>query len=127
MLPLHRPKTASGCCACSLRILRSRSHCFPSSFWLTSGGRAACSDIRVQLPLNIADRVRYPAAVVERVRHLARRLADGQIADCLNQEGQVSALGKPFTASIIQWIRYRYQIPRAVLERPEEWTVHQVA
>jgi len=87
----------------------------------------ACSDIRVQLPLNIADRVRYPAAVVERVRHLARRLADGQIADCLNQEGQVSALGKPFTASIIQWIRYRYQIPRAVLERPEERTVHQVA
>jgi len=87
----------------------------------------ACSDIRVQLPLNIADRVRYPAAVVERVRHLARRLADGQIADRLNQEGQVSALGKPFTASIIQWIRYRYQIPRAVLERPEERTVHQVA
>jgi len=87
----------------------------------------ACSDIRVQLPLNIADRVRYPAAVVECVRHLARRLADGQIADRLNQEGQVSALGKPFTASIIQWIRYRYQIPRAVLERPEERTVHQVA
>jgi DNA invertase Pin-like site-specific DNA recombinase len=87
----------------------------------------ACTDICVQLPPNIADRVRYPAAVVDRVRHLAQSLPDGDIADCLNQEGQVSALGKPFTGSMIQWIRYRYQIPRATLVRPEELTVQQVA
>jgi DNA invertase Pin-like site-specific DNA recombinase len=87
----------------------------------------ACTDICVQLPPNIADRVRYPAAVVDRVRHLAQSLADGDIADCLNQEGQVSALGKPFTGSMIQWIRYRYQIPKARLVRPEELTVQQVA
>src|SRR5438552_229614 len=87
----------------------------------------ACSDICVQLPPNIADRVRYPAAVVDRVRHLAQSLPDGDIADCLNQEGQVSALGKPFPGSMIQWIRYRYQIPRATLLRPEELTVQQVA
>jgi len=54
-------------------------------------------------------------------------LSDGEIADRLNQEGQLSALGKPFTGSMIQWIRYRYQIPKARLERPEELTVHQVA
>src|SRR6187401_1392436 len=47
--------------------------------------------------------------------------------DCLNREGRVSALGKPFTGSMIQWIRYRYQIPRATLVRAEELTVHQVA
>ena len=87
----------------------------------------ACTDICVQLPPNIADRVRYPAAVVDRVRHLAQSLPDGEIAGCLNQEGQVSALGKPFTGSMIQWIRYRYQIPRARLVRPEELTVQQVA
>jgi DNA invertase Pin-like site-specific DNA recombinase len=87
----------------------------------------ACTDICVQLPPNIADRVRYPAAVVDRVRHLAQSLPDGDIADCLNQEGQVSALGKPFTSSMIQWIRYRCQIPKARLVRPEELTVQQVA
>jgi DNA invertase Pin-like site-specific DNA recombinase len=87
----------------------------------------ACSDICVQLPPNIADRVRYRAAVVDRVRHLAQNLPDGQIADCLNQEGQLSALEKPFTGSMIQWIRYRYQIPKARLVRPEELTVQQVA
>ena len=87
----------------------------------------ACTDICIQLPPNIADRVRYAAAVVDRVRHLAQSLPDGDIADCLNQEGQVSAVGKPFTGSMIQWIRYRYQIPRATLVRPEELTVQQVA
>jgi hypothetical protein len=54
-------------------------------------------------------------------------LPDGEIADCLNQEGQVSALGKPFTGAMIQWIRYRYQIPRAQLVRSDELTVHQLA
>jgi DNA invertase Pin-like site-specific DNA recombinase len=87
----------------------------------------ACSDICLQLPPTIADRVRYLATVVDRVRHLAQSWPDGEIADRLNQEGQVSALGKPFTGSMIQWIRYRYQIPKARLARPEELTVQQVA
>ena len=87
----------------------------------------ACTDLCVQLPSNMADRVRYPAAVVDRVRHLAQSLPDGDIADGLNQEGQISALGKPFTASMIKWIRYRHQIPKARLVRPEERTVPQVA
>jgi DNA invertase Pin-like site-specific DNA recombinase len=87
----------------------------------------ACSDICVQLPPNRADRVRYPAAIVDRVRHLAQNLPDGEIADRLNQEGYISALGKPFTGSIVKWIRYRYQIPLARLVRPEELTVQQVA
>jgi DNA invertase Pin-like site-specific DNA recombinase len=87
----------------------------------------ACSDICVQLPPKISDRVRYPAAVVDRVRHLAQSLPDGEIANSLNQEEYVSALGKPFTASMVQWIRYRYEIPKARLVRPEELTVQQVA
>jgi hypothetical protein len=63
--------------------------------------------------------IRYPGGEIGSV--------DGDIADRLNQEGQVSALGKPFTGSMIQWIRYRYQIPRATLVRPGELTVQQVA
>jgi DNA invertase Pin-like site-specific DNA recombinase len=87
----------------------------------------ACSDLQLRLPPKIADRMRYPATVVDRVRDLAQRLSDGEIADSLNREGQVSALGKPFRVSMIEWIRYRYQIPRATLIRPEELTVQQVA
>jgi DNA invertase Pin-like site-specific DNA recombinase len=87
----------------------------------------ACNDVCVQLPPNIADRLRYPAAVVDRVRHLAQDLPDREIADRLNQQGHISALGKPFTGSMVQWIRYRYQIPKARLIRPEELTVQQVA
>ena len=86
-----------------------------------------CSDLHLQLPPKIADRVRYPATVVDCVRDLAQHLSDGEIAESLNREGQVSALGKPFCASMIEWIRYRYQIPKATLIRPEELTVQQVA
>ena len=88
---------------------------------------SACSDVAVQLPLNIADRVRYPSAVVDRIRELARNLPDNEIADQLNCEGQVSAKGQPYTVKIIQWIRCRYRIPPAELKRPEELTVQQVA
>jgi len=87
----------------------------------------ACSDVSVQLPPNIADRVRYPSAVVDRIRELARNLTDAAIADQLNREGQRSAKGQPYTVKIIQWIRCRYRIPPAELKRPEELTVQQVA
>jgi len=87
----------------------------------------ACSDLCLLIPPNRADRVRYPTAVVERVRDLAQSLPNGEIARQFNREGQLSALGKPFTSSMIQWIRYRYQIPQLTLARPEELTVEQVA
>lgn len=87
----------------------------------------ACSNLSVQLPPNMADRLRYPATVVERVRELARDLPDAPIAKQLNQEGRVSARGQRFTASMIRWIRYGNQIPAVKLMRPEELTVQQVA
>jgi DNA invertase Pin-like site-specific DNA recombinase len=87
----------------------------------------ACTDLVLSLPPNFADRVRYSAALVEQVRDLARSLPDAEIAEQLNQEGQLSALGKPFPVSMIKWIRYRYQIPAAKLICPEELTVKQVA
>jgi hypothetical protein len=87
----------------------------------------ACTDLVVSLPSNFADRVRYSAELVEQVWELACSLPDAQIVEQLNQEGQLSALGKPFTVSMIKWIRYRYQIPPAKLIRPGELTVQQVA
>ena len=35
--------------------------------------------------------------------------------------------GKPYTTSMIQWIRFRYGIAPPVLKKPEELTVQQVA
>jgi hypothetical protein len=72
----------------------------------------ACTHLQVQLPPQRADSVRYPAALVERVRNLAESLLDSQIADQLNQEGLVSALGRPFTVSMIQWIRHSLRFPQ---------------
>jgi DNA-binding transcriptional MerR regulator len=87
----------------------------------------ASTHLTVQLPLPIADRVRYPAALVDRVRELAHGLPDAEIANRLHREGQASAKGKPYTTQIVRWIRWRYQIPPATLRRPEELTVQQVA
>lgn len=36
----------------------------------------SCTEVGVQLPPHRADAVRYPAAVVDRVRHLAQSLLD---------------------------------------------------
>lgn len=83
----------------------------------------ACSDVTITLPPNIADRMRYPATTVERIRTLANTLCDGQIATSLNAEGLRSATGKTFTASMINWIRYRYRITAPILKRPDELTV----
>ena len=87
----------------------------------------ACEDIAVDLPLPIADRLRYSEELVEQVRRLATEKADAKIADALNQQGCRSAKGKPFTPSMIAWIRYKHRIPSPELKRPEERTVAQVA
>jgi hypothetical protein len=88
---------------------------------------AACTDVAVNLPLPVAERLRYPAEALERIRELTHSLPDAQIAERLNREGHASATGKPYTAKIIQWIRWRYRIPPATLKKPEELTVQQVA
>ena len=87
----------------------------------------ACTDLCVPLPPNLADRLRYPAAVVDRVRDLAHRLLDAEIADQFNREGQASATGKPYTAKMIRWIRTCHRIPPVEPKKPDELTVRQVA
>ena len=87
----------------------------------------ACTDTTVSLPAPIAERIRYPAAIVTQVHELSHRLSDPQIVAHLNQQGLRSPHGKPFTLSMIKWLRYRYDIPSVSLKRPEELTVRQVA
>ena len=87
----------------------------------------ACTDLSVQLPPNIADRKRHPSAIVDQVRQLALSLPDAEIAEHLNRAGHLSSTGKPYTAKVIQWLRWRYQIPPASLKGPEDLTVQQVA
>src|SRR5579859_3285830 len=52
----------------------------------------ACSDVSVQLPVNIADRVRYRSTVVDKVRELARLLLDRAQGDPIsaNQPGDAA-------------------------------------
>jgi hypothetical protein len=90
-----------------------------------SGG--ACEDLVAELPAKIADRLRYPAEVVEQVRCLAATHTDVEIAGQLNDAGQRSARGKAFTAPMIAWIRYKHAIPAPDPQRPGEFTVAQIA
>jgi len=44
----------------------------------------ACSDLSVPLPPSVAEQIRYPAAIIDRVRDLARTLPEAQIAERFN-------------------------------------------
>jgi len=87
----------------------------------------ACLDLAVDMPLPIAERLRYPAQVVERVRELAHDLHDKQIAEQLNLERRTSVKGQRYTVSIVRWIRWRYDIAAAPVRTPDELTVKQIA
>ena len=84
-------------------------------------------DLVVELPLKAADRWRYPEALVSKVRQLAQRQTDSQIALVLNQEGLRSAKGRAFTASMVAWIRGKHRIPAPALQHPGELTVRQLS
>jgi len=75
----------------------------------------AVEDRSLKLPLPAPDRVRYPEALVNRVRSLALTMTDTQITATLNQEDLLSAKGKRFTPSMVKWMRYRYE--RAAQDR----------
>ena len=62
-----------------------------------------------------------------KVRELAGELPDQRIAEELGRQGCSSAMGKPFTVSMIKWIRFRHGIAAPDLKRPGELTVQQVA
>ena len=86
----------------------------------------ADSDVTVALPPDVADQVRYPRELVEHIQALAATLSDAQIANALNGEGRVSPKGKTFTASMIQWVRYRHRIAAPPPRSRDELSVDQM-
>lgn len=87
----------------------------------------AMEDLEVELPLPAPEKLRYPEQVVNEVRAMAASLPDAQIARALNEREWRSPQGKPFSKSMVQWIRFRYDIRAPNLKRPEELTVKEVA
>ena len=71
----------------------------------------ATETIEVRQRPNRSDAVRYPEALVAKIRALAERHADKEIAVRLNAEGLTSSTSKSFTASMISWIRFKHRIP----------------
>jgi DNA invertase Pin-like site-specific DNA recombinase len=70
--------------------------------------------LRLQLPQNRAEAIRYPMAFVNRIRELAADHRDDHIVAVLRAEGQKSTTtGKPITLGTIKWLRYKYRIPAA--------------
>ena len=84
------------------------------------------TDIELELPAPIADRLRYPSEIVEKVRALAVTLMDVDIAAELNAQGIRSAKDKAFTKAMVSWIRFKHRIPCADLKSSNELTVEEV-
>jgi len=82
----------------------------------------ACSDVPVDVPLPLADRVRCAESTMARVTQLALNMSDAQIARQLNQDGITSTQGKAFNDSMVRWIRWRHGIPAPMLPKSQELT-----
>jgi len=82
----------------------------------------ACSDVPVDVPLPLADRVRCAESTMARVTQLAFNMSDAQIARQLNQDGITSTQGKAFNDSMVRWIRWRHGIPAPMLPKSQELT-----
>jgi len=57
------------------------------------------------------DAIRYPNPFIDRIRSMAKRYNNREIAGLLQAEGLTSSTGKPFTANMIRWIRFKHHIP----------------
>jgi hypothetical protein len=74
------------------------------------GGATETMEVR-QRP-NYPEAIRYPDSFVAKIRTLAEQYDDKEIATRFNGERLTSATGKPFNASMINWIRHKHGIFR---------------
>jgi DNA invertase Pin-like site-specific DNA recombinase len=79
----------------------------------------ATEDVPIQLPPNQPDVLRYSEEFISEIRRLALEHSDPDIVALLNREGRLSSTGKPFTASMISWIRYKHSIPSPMRDSGE--------
>ena len=78
----------------------------------------ACTAAEIPRPPRSCELRRTPAAVVARIRDLAPTHSDPEIAAVLEEEGHQPGLGGVFTAAKVQWVRWRYGLPRSRPARP---------
>lgn len=86
-----------------------------------------CEEIDVPLPRPSAERWRHDTELVQRVRQMAEKYSDEEIAIQLNTEGLKSNKGNEFTRSSVSWIRNKHNIPPVDKKKPKEQTVKDVA
>jgi hypothetical protein len=83
----------------------------PSNRLVASTLEKRCNDA-TQRVIKLAEVVRYPDNfVATKVRTMAEKYDDEEIVRWLNGEGLTSSTGKPFTVSIVRWIRFKHRIP----------------
>ncbi|MGB9387686.1 MAG: recombinase family protein, partial [Pseudolabrys sp.] len=73
------------------------------------GGATETIDVRRQP--NRAEATRYPDTFVAKIRAMAEKYDDKEIVARLKGEALTSSTGKPFTVSIIRWIRFKHHVP----------------
>jgi DNA invertase Pin-like site-specific DNA recombinase len=78
----------------------------------------AVTTVEIPRPPRAPDQRRTDPAVIQRLRELAPYQTDRQIAVLLNDAGLVPGLRGRFTASKVQWLRYRHGIPSGCPEGP---------
>ena len=84
----------------------------------------ACTAVEIPRPPRSCELRRTPAAVVARIRDLAPTHSDPEIAAVLEAEGHRPGLGGVFTAAKVQWVRWRYGLPRSRPARPAARSEH---
>jgi DNA invertase Pin-like site-specific DNA recombinase len=85
----------------------------------------ATETVEIVLPPNRAEAIRYPDTFIDKIRTLATKHDDQDIITLLNCEHLKSSTGKPFTVSMIRWIRHKHRIPNKSLS-PGALNVSQV-
>jgi transposase-like protein len=78
----------------------------------------ATTAIEIPRPRPSCEQRKASPALIEQIRTLAKTHTDRQIALLLNQQGQKSPTGKPFSHSIVQGLRWTYQITSLCLNHP---------
>nr|WP_198031928.1 hypothetical protein [Bradyrhizobium sp. Ec3.3] len=73
------------------------------------GGATETIDVRRQP--NRAEAICYPDTFVAKIRAMAEKYDDKEIIARLRGEALTSSTGKPFTVSIIRWIRCKHHVP----------------
>ena len=67
--------------------------------------------VELRLPPKRPDAVRYQPEFVARIKDLAENHDDTEIAASLDRKGLKSSTAKPFTTSMISWVRFKHKIP----------------